>query len=43
MVKHPEYQERLKVEVCDLAKHELPFKGFGDLNTLIFVLSAIVP
>ena len=26
-----------------MAKHELPYKGFGDLNTLIFVLSAIVP
>lgn len=33
----------MKVTVCDLSIDEIPYKGHGDLNTLIFVLSAIVP
>lgn len=43
MQKHPELQDRMKVSVCDLVKDEIPYKGHGNLSTLIFVLSAIVP
>lgn len=43
MQKHEELKSRLKVEVCDLVKDDIPYKHAGDLNSLIFVLSAIVP
>ena len=43
MEKHPEYNDRLKVSVCDLAKDVLPEPQKMDLTSLIFVLSAIVP
>lgn len=33
----------MKVAVANLVTDEIPFKGHGDLSTLIFVLSAIVP
>lgn len=33
----------MKVAVCDLVKHEIPYQLTGDLNSLIFVLSAIAP
>ena len=29
--------------MCDLVKDEIPYPQTGDLSTLIFVLSAIVP
>ena len=43
MVKHEEYAHKLHVSVCDLVKDPIPFPSNGDLVTLIFVLSAIVP
>lgn len=33
----------MKVAVANLVTDEIPFFGHGDLSTLIFVLSAIVP
>ena len=33
----------MHVKVCDLVKDEIPYQGLGDLNSLIFVLSAIKP
>ena len=38
-----ELQGRLKVAVCDLVKHPIPFEKTGDIVSLIFVMSAIVP
>lgn len=43
MQNHPDLQKKINVCVCDLSKDEIPYHGHGDLNTLIFVLSAIVP
>jgi hypothetical protein len=43
MTKHPDLQPRMHVCVCDLVKHEIPYQQVGDLNSLIFVLSAIAP
>lgn len=43
MEKHPDLKPRMKVTVCDLVKHEIPYQLAGDLNSLIFVLSAIAP
>lgn len=43
MEKHEEYKDRLHVSVCDLVKDPIPYEQTGDLSTLIFVLSAIVP
>jgi hypothetical protein len=33
----------MKVAVCDLVIDEIPYQQTGDLNSLIFVLSAIAP
>jgi len=38
-----EFQDKLKVCVCDLVKDEIPYQQVGDLNSLIFVMSAIAP
>jgi len=43
MIKHPDLQPRMKVCVCDLVLHDIPYQQTGDLNSLIFVLSAIAP
>jgi len=43
MTKHEEYQDRMHVKVCDLVKDEIPYQKVGDLNSMIFVLSAIAP
>lgn len=33
----------MNVKVCDLVIHDIPYQKVGDLNSLIFVLSAIAP
>jgi len=33
----------MKAKVCDLVYDEIPYQQIGDLNSLIFVLSAIAP
>jgi hypothetical protein len=43
MAKHEEYKGRMNVKVCDLVKDEIPYQKVGDLNSMIFVLSAIAP
>lgn len=43
MQKHEDLRPRMRVSVCDLVIDPIPYPLTGDLNSLIFVLSAIAP
>lgn len=43
MEKHPDLKPRMEVCVCNLVTDQIPYQQIGDLNSLIFVLSAIAP